>query len=291
MGFIAYDSNGLALTAISFAPSSDGFSIKPLLGNSQRQDNSADNQGRNKEVQRDDTLITSIEFGEIRRHYPEERVDELEEGYQRIILRIYESCPAKLSNRSAQMKKILEELARKEQRDIGEPQDALAHMILKTVTDHSDVRIDNIGFNPSEYVVNSVREWVNQIAASEATLYEITRTYISSRQVKLLKDAVEFARGEAVHARVSGPHIIYALGLATIAAKAKLSLEAVITSILFDLIENSSVTLDEIGAKFGDEVTRLIDSVAKIKSSKEATMEKLKWMGPYDPEPLLIAFF
>jgi GTP pyrophosphokinase len=102
-------------------------------------------------------------------------------------------------------------------------------------------------------------------------------------------DMVEraYTLAEAAHAgqlRLSGePYVTHPLAVATIVADLGLDAISVASALLHDLVEDTRVTLEDVGAGFGDEVATLVDGLTKLErvhfESKEAqqaaTMRKM----------------
>lgn len=64
--------------------------------------------------------------------------------------------------------------------------------------------------------------------------------------------------------RSGEPYIFHPLAVAGILADLKLDFETVITGLLHDTVEDTSVTLDDIKKEFGESVSSLVDGVTKI---------------------------
>jgi GTP diphosphokinase / guanosine-3',5'-bis(diphosphate) 3'-diphosphatase len=73
------------------------------------------------------------------------------------------------------------------------------------------------------------------------------------------------ARMHAEQKRLSGePYVTHPLNVALIAARLKLDGPSIVTSLLHDVVEDTSASLDEVRGLFGDEVAQLVDGVTKI---------------------------
>jgi GTP diphosphokinase / guanosine-3',5'-bis(diphosphate) 3'-diphosphatase len=104
---------------------------------------------------------------------------------------------------------------------------------------------------------------------SPATLEELVsrlpRTY-SDDDVQLIRSAFEVAN--AAHAdvpRASGePYIIHPLAVAGILADLRLDAKAIAAGLLHDVAEDTKVSIDEIGKRFGADVASLVDGVTKL---------------------------
>jgi len=92
-------------------------------------------------------------------------------------------------------------------------------------------------------------------------------TSYDSKADPVLIDAA-YGVAKEVHApqiRESGePYITHPLAVATILAGYKLDSASIITALLHDTVEDTSLTLKDVKAKFGDEVAALVDGVTKL---------------------------
>jgi len=77
-----------------------------------------------------------------------------------------------------------------------------------------------------------------------------------------------FRLAEAAHIdqkRSTGePYILHPLAVAGILAQTKLDAPTIAAALLHDVAEDTSVTVDDIRAQFGDEIARLVDAVTKL---------------------------
>src|SRR6056300_1933956 len=65
--------------------------------------------------------------------------------------------------------------------------------------------------------------------------------------------------------RASGePYYIHPIAVANILADMHLDTDTIITALLHDTVEDCDVTLQDISAQFGDEVSSLVDGVTKL---------------------------
>jgi guanosine-3',5'-bis(diphosphate) 3'-pyrophosphohydrolase len=65
--------------------------------------------------------------------------------------------------------------------------------------------------------------------------------------------------------RASGePYILHPIAVAEILLDIKLDTDSIVTAILHDTVEDTSVTLEDIAKEFGDDVARLVDGVTKL---------------------------
>lgn len=82
----------------------------------------------------------------------------------------------------------------------------------------------------------------------------------------ILQQAYHYARSaHQGQCRKSGePYIIHPLGVAHIIADMKLDLPSLLTALLHDTVEDTSVTLEDIATTFGEEIAQLVDGVTKV---------------------------
>ncbi|MBR3646702.1 MAG: bifunctional (p)ppGpp synthetase/guanosine-3',5'-bis(diphosphate) 3'-pyrophosphohydrolase, partial [Lachnospiraceae bacterium] len=97
-------------------------------------------------------------------------------------------------------------------------------------------------------------------------LISIIKEYHPSDDVSAIKKAFEMAKsahGDQV--RKSGePYIIHPIHTAIILAKLELDKETIIAGLLHDVLEDTSITKEQMIAEFGEEVTELVDGVTKL---------------------------
>lgn len=83
---------------------------------------------------------------------------------------------------------------------------------------------------------------------------------------KAFRDAEFYHRSQA---RKSGePYIFHPARVALMAAEAGMDLEAVIIALLHDVIEDTEVTKEEMGAEYGEWLSDVVDGLTKAKTSK-----------------------
>jgi guanosine-3',5'-bis(diphosphate) 3'-pyrophosphohydrolase len=95
--------------------------------------------------------------------------------------------------------------------------------------------------------------------------------------VALVRKAYEFSEKAHIgQIRRSGePYISHPLSVAGILAELKLDLDTIITGLLHDTVEDTSVTLEDIKKEFGESICLLVDGVTKIsRMSFKNTHEK-----------------
>src|SRR3972149_365972 len=97
-------------------------------------------------------------------------------------------------------------------------------------------------------------------------LIEKASTYLPDDKVALVKAAYEFAaRAHQGQVRKTGePYLEHPLNTAMILAEFHLDAETLAAALLHDVPEDCGVSLDEIEAKFGSQVVKLVDGVTKL---------------------------
>lgn len=98
-------------------------------------------------------------------------------------------------------------------------------------------------------------------------LLALLKTYIvDESKLELIKRAYLIAKKMHVgQLRKSGEsYIIHPLNVAYIAAQYKLDYETICASILHDVVEDTDMSLDELGSLFGIRISNLVDGVTKI---------------------------
>ena len=110
-----------------------------------------------------------------------------------------------------------------------------------------------------------------QIQASAQHVFDVMAPRVSAEDLQRIKDA--FALAEQAHEgqkrKTGQPYIIHPIAVANIAAE-ELELDAntVIAAFLHDVVEDTPYTVEDIRARFGDDVAFLVDAVTKRKKEK-----------------------
>ncbi len=109
--------------------------------------------------------------------------------------------------------------------------------------------------------------------------------YNPKADTKLIKKAYEFAySAHTDQYRKSGEqYILHPLSVAEILADLEMDTSTIEGALLHDVVEDTSVTLDEVRKEFGEEVAGLVDGVTKLgrikyKKSEEAQVKNLRKM-------------
>ncbi len=100
-------------------------------------------------------------------------------------------------------------------------------------------------------------------------IFEITekvQAYSPKADIDLINRAYVFAaQAHKDQRRSSGDlYMTHPLAVADILASLNLDVNSIVTALLHDTVEDTHVTLDDVRARFGDEVARLVDGVTKI---------------------------
>ncbi|MCR5031385.1 MAG: bifunctional (p)ppGpp synthetase/guanosine-3',5'-bis(diphosphate) 3'-pyrophosphohydrolase [Lachnospiraceae bacterium] len=108
-------------------------------------------------------------------------------------------------------------------------------------------------------------------------LIEKVRRYHPSDDISLIEKAYQVAHdAHKDQVRKSGePYIIHPLCVAIILAELEMDKETIAAGLLHDVVEDTSLTSEELGAQFGEEVELLVDGVTKLQNlqlSSEGTV-------------------
>ena len=106
------------------------------------------------------------------------------------------------------------------------------------------------------------------VIASEGIdrLLDEVSAYLPEDATTLIKDAYYFAhRSHEGQMRKSGePYIAHPLEIALYLSELRLDEKTIAASLLHDVVEDCDVPLDELSAKFGPEIAKLVDGVTKL---------------------------
>ncbi|MFI4968573.1 MAG: RelA/SpoT family protein [Lysobacterales bacterium] len=126
---------------------------------------------------------------------------------------------------------------------------------------------------------------VSQPPADVRALEHRLGAYLPADQVARVRRAYEVgARAHAGQTRRSGePYITHPVAVAGILAELGMDAETIIAAILHDTLEDTKLTVAEIGAEFGPTVIELVDGVTKLdkvrfRSRQEAAAESFRKM-------------
>jgi len=102
------------------------------------------------------------------------------------------------------------------------------------------------------------------------------KSYYPDADLKLVRNAYEFSdKAHEGQLRSSGsPYIVHPLQVAMTLAKMRLDLPSVITALLHDTVEDTPVTLEQVKARFGEDVAQLVDGVTKLSKIHFQTSEE-----------------
>lgn len=106
-------------------------------------------------------------------------------------------------------------------------------------------------------------------------LVEEISAYLKPRDVEHVREAIEFSR--AAHQgqkRQSGdPYISHPIAVARILATLRLDVQAIIAALLHDVVEDTSITTEQVAEKFGKPVAKLVDGLSKLDRIQFETRE------------------
>lgn len=109
---------------------------------------------------------------------------------------------------------------------------------------------------------------IGEIQQAAQHVFDVMAPRVSPEDLRRIEEAFELASEahEGQKRNTGEPYIIHPIAVATIAAE-ELELDAntIIAAFLHDVVEDTDVTLEEIRARFGDDVAFLVDAVTKRK--------------------------
>ena len=107
------------------------------------------------------------------------------------------------------------------------------------------------------------------------TLLQEVSTYLPPRDVKNIQRALEFsAAAHEGQLRKSGePYVSHPIAVARILTPLHLDAQAIIAALLHDVVEDTSVSTEEVAEKFGKPVAILVDGLSKLARMEFQTTE------------------
>lgn len=111
------------------------------------------------------------------------------------------------------------------------------------------------------------RHTENQYTTMEADEFSLATSYLKSRDRLQVERALDFARQEhgAQRRKTGELFFTHPLTVAGYLAEYRLDADALAAALLHDIAEDTRISLEEIQARFGAEVARLVDGVTKLK--------------------------
>ena len=102
-------------------------------------------------------------------------------------------------------------------------------------------------------------------------LISTAEKYIPKNEIDLIIQALEFSnKAHSDQKRKSGePFINHPIEVSKILANLRLDTFSIISGLLHDTIEDTTISLKEIKKIFGEEVANLVDGLTKIKAVKK----------------------
>ena len=117
---------------------------------------------------------------------------------------------------------------------------------------------------------------VRELQAEYEHLKVIIGKYYKKFNYPLMDRAYEYAcEAHNGQIRATGePYIMHPLQVATILAEYELDITSIIAGLLHDVVEDTSVTLDDVATNFGDTVAQIVDGVTKLANIPFTTKEE-----------------
>ena len=118
-------------------------------------------------------------------------------------------------------------------------------------------------------IPNAFRQAVSTNLLTLTKFRDLLRKIKNNRpqeDVELLRKAYQFSAQHHIRQmRLSGdPYLVHPLEVAHILADLKMDLPTIATALLHDIVEDTSVTLEQVRGEFGEEVAHLVEGVTKI---------------------------
>jgi guanosine-3',5'-bis(diphosphate) 3'-pyrophosphohydrolase len=106
-------------------------------------------------------------------------------------------------------------------------------------------------------------------------LVEELSTYLKPKDVKHVREAIEFSRvahqGQMRHS--GDPYISHPIAVARILTPLHIDAQAIIAALLHDVVEDTEVTSEQVAEKFGKPVAGLVDGLSKLDRLRFETQE------------------
>ena len=108
------------------------------------------------------------------------------------------------------------------------------------------------------------------------TLIEKATSYMKVNELDRIREAYEFAdKAHEGQLRKSGePYILHPLAVAEILVDMQMDSTTVVAALLHDVVEDTTVPLDEVRERFGETCAKLVDAVTKLEKIKFKTKEE-----------------
>ncbi|MBV9670441.1 MAG: bifunctional (p)ppGpp synthetase/guanosine-3',5'-bis(diphosphate) 3'-pyrophosphohydrolase, partial [Acidobacteriales bacterium] len=112
--------------------------------------------------------------------------------------------------------------------------------------------------------------------ARYTALIDTVRAYKPGEDLAIIERAYRFSlEHHSGQTRASGePYLVHPLEVAHVLAEMKLDLHAIAAGLLHDAVEDTSATIEEIRAQFGEHVAHIVEGVTKIDKIQLATASK-----------------
>jgi GTP pyrophosphokinase len=107
-------------------------------------------------------------------------------------------------------------------------------------------------------------------------LIQHASSYIKEPDLKRIREAYEFAaKAHEGQVRKSGePYILHPLAVADILVQMQMDCTSIMAALLHDVVEDTTVPLEEVRERFGESCARLVDGVTKLEKIRFKTKEE-----------------
>jgi GTP pyrophosphokinase len=108
------------------------------------------------------------------------------------------------------------------------------------------------------------------------TILEAAAVYLPQVDLRIIENAYQAAaQAHEGQTRESGePYIQHSLSVAHRLVELGLDASTVSAGLLHDVVEQTALTLDQVGKEFGDEIARLVDGMTKLSGVDENMEER-----------------
>ena len=142
-----------------------------------------------------------------------------------------------------------------------------------------------LGQKPTAHAIPQEGRFAN---SSLAAFEQLIADYLPLEQAQLVRRAYYYS--EQAHygqTRRSGePYVTHPLAVASILARMHMDAQSLMAALLHDVIEDTGVNKEDIGAQFGEEVAELVDGVSKlthvefdsVELRQAENFQKMTWM-------------
>lgn len=130
-----------------------------------------------------------------------------------------------------------------------------------------DYKTSPVAQIPPSIEANSVK--INELC-------DLLKHYLEPEQVREIYRAYQFsaAAHEGQFRRSGEPYITHPVSVAYLLGRMRMDVQTIIAALLHDVLEDTSISKEELGQKFGESVAELVDGVSKLNRMPSQTREQ-----------------